>query len=282
MITAPTQTGADFSIVYYPDTQEYITDPPTLFNTMTQWTVDNKYKYKINMAAFMGDIVLTSDVASWEIADVALNILRNDGIDIFAVPGNHDYETVATRTTTLYNTRFGVGNYTKVTGYYDNEYGDNYYALLTMGGTDVLLLALEFGARSVVIDWAKTIMEANTTAYTIVVTHAFMYDDATRISVGDDYNPKTLGADSDGDDLWTGLIKLYTNIRQVWSGHETGFNWRMDYGDGGNKVFQFLNAHGSVDTHMVIAEYYLSSEIVKVTRFLASTGAVTHEVIIAL
>lgn len=209
------------------------------------------------MVLHTGDLVDDADTAEqWTNADAAVDKLDVANIPYLLALGNHDLpnEGNSGRTATAYNANFGQARYTGQDwwngGFYAEGQAENAYNLMTIDGNLYLFLSLEFGPRDAVLTWADGIIAANPTATVIIVTHSYLYQDGTRVGVGDAWNPKTYtlgeGGINDGEDMWTKLVKKYANIALVVSGHHVGppyYAKRTDSGDEGNIVNQMFFNH---------------------------------------
>jgi len=239
----------EFSIVFLPDTQYYSARYPELFRAQTRWIADNRTRFNIQAVLHEGDSVHGNEAEQWANAGAAVGILDAAEIPYLIAIGNHDYDTFsdADRRTTAFNAAFPPGRYTAHAwwrgGFYEAGHTENAYCLLSIGSVEYLFLSLEFGPRQVVIDWAHDILARYRDHWVILVTHSFLYIDGTRVSPGDEHNPKIypLGASAnDGEDLWTKLVRLHDNIHWVQSGHHVGGNaaYRRDESRGGTAVHQ--------------------------------------------
>src|SRR5438045_3707061 len=86
------QTG-DFTVIVLPDTQYYAASYPSIFNSQTQWIVNNATALNIKMVVGEGDIVNGGGVGTqWIVADTAYKKLDAAHIPYFAAIGNHDYD----------------------------------------------------------------------------------------------------------------------------------------------------------------------------------------------
>ncbi|HSV84197.1 MAG TPA: metallophosphoesterase [Ramlibacter sp.] len=245
-----------FTIALLPDTQIYAMSYPAIFNSQTQWLADNAAAKNIKFVIHLGDITNNNNTTQWPVAQGAMR--RMDGVVPYSVtPGNHDIGSngsSSTRDTTLYNQYFPLSWYSgrpTFGGVYPAEPTryDNNYHLFSAGGTDWLVLSLEFGPRGPVIDWAKQVIAAHPNHRVIIATHAYMYYDETRLGTGDSWNPhgygiaNEVGGTNDGEELWTKLAKLYPNVTMVVNGHvlNDGQGRLVSTGDNGNKVYQMLS-----------------------------------------
>ncbi len=244
----------EFSIVLLPDTQNYSQYTPQIYNRQTQWIADNREKLKIAFVLHEGDLTNNNEIREWESADAAMAILDAAGVPYAAATGNHDTGkggTTGTRDVGYFNHYFPVSRFTNLQGVYEAGHEENSYHTFTAGGIDWLVLSLEFGPRTAVLDWANKVIANHPNRRVMVVTHAYMYSDDTRIGPGDDWNPhsyttcaKATGDQvcNDGEEMWANLIKGHENISFVFSGHilHDGVGTLVSTGDHGNQVYQML------------------------------------------
>ncbi len=267
-----------FSIAVLPDTQSYAnssTNAPT-FNMMTQWLVDNKATHNIQYVTHVGDIVNSNYTSEWDRAVTALSTL--DGQIPYALaPGNHDYG--GSRAVSQFDdaNRYGPGtpyaSQSSLQGFYPAEPDSrmNTYHTLEAGGQKLLILALEFGPRDAVVDWAETVVDAHPDHRAILINHAYMYnggywfdhtvdpDDpqgrtydhildaelGRARSSGNPHSYSFVSSDcNDGRELWDKLIKDRDNFSLVVTGHQfdehEGFPYQHNVGENGNEVYQML------------------------------------------
>ncbi|MGE5265608.1 MAG: phosphohydrolase, partial [Acidobacteriota bacterium] len=170
-----------FSLVLLPDTQYYtmVGNQPTgatIFNGQTNWIVNNKTARNIAFVNNLGDMTEQNDAASydgeWTIADAAFDILDAGNVPYNVLPGNHDLITGATR----FETWFGVSRFGGKS-YYGGHYGTdntNNYNLFSASGLDFILINLSCPAAAppaAVLDWANTLLAANSNRRGIAVCH---------------------------------------------------------------------------------------------------------------
>jgi hypothetical protein len=105
---------------------------------------------------------------------------------------------------------------------------DNHYHLFHAGGTDWLILSLEYNPDDTILDWAAGVIEANPDRRVIILTHAYLGPDSSRTSIG--------------DDVWSRLARKYEGVEFVFNGHYTdGEAGRLtSTGDNGNSVYQMF------------------------------------------
>lgn len=243
----------DFSVVLLPDTQNYSANNPAIFNSQTQWIVNNASARNIQLVLHLGDIVNGGgEITQWQNADAAMKLL-DFKVPYVAVIGNHDYNQAnpsgRTPSATNYNRYFGPNRYAGQSWYqgsYTSGSNENYYGFFTISGHNFLVMALEVDPRQSVLDWAGSIIAAHSDREVIIVTHSYMNGDDTRVGRCDNGGKANMGVpqDNDGDDMWQKLVSRYPNISFVFSGHITydkGVGFRTDLGVNGNLVNQMLS-----------------------------------------
>jgi hypothetical protein len=247
-------SDTEFSIVLLPDTQNYSDYAPAVYNSQTQWIADNKDELNIAFVLHEGDFTNYNAIREWENADDAMAILDAAGVPYVAATGNHDTGTggtTGTRDVGYFNTYFPLSRFPNLQGTYEPDHEENSYHYFTAGGIDWLIMSLEFGSRTAVLNWANGIIAAHPNRRVMVVTHAYMYSDDTRIGPGDTWNPHDYTACStaagdqvcnDGEEMWTNFVKLHETISFVFSGHilNDGVGTLLSTGDYGNPVYQML------------------------------------------
>jgi hypothetical protein len=154
---------------------------------------------------------------------------------------------------------FGPGsfysNQPSIGGFFEAGKTDNTYHTFSAGGSDWLVLALEWGPRDEVVAWANEVVEDHPNHNAMLVTHAYMYYDETIYDwaakgASQRWNPHsypyatngTAGSINDGQQLWDKLVSKHDNFRFVFNGHvlEDGTGYRSTLGDDGNVVHQML------------------------------------------
>jgi len=239
--------GNPFCIVALPDTQLYAESYPDIFLAQTQWIKDHKGELNIVFVAHEGDITNKNSEEQWRNADKAMSIL--DGVVPYALAlGNHDMGpggNAENRDSRLFNKFFPVSRFEKQP-WYSGHYGDkndNAYCYFTAAGMKFLVLALEFGPRDEVLDWASKVVSQHRDRQVIVVTHCYMYWDDTRVGQGDNHNVHTYGCGgNDGEEMWQKFVRKHENIFLVLSGHivDAGVGRLTSTADHGNEVHQIL------------------------------------------
>jgi hypothetical protein len=173
-------------------------------------------------------------------------------------PGNHDYgeRGRADERKTLFNDYFDADALLGTPHYgatWEPGRLENSWHTFEGHGTEFLVLALEWGPRDAVVEWADKVLQAHPRHRTIIITHAYLYDDGERYDwaiYGDEqkWNPHSYGTGrspegtNDGQELWTKLVQRHPNIILTINGHVLGDGVALltSTGDAGNAVHQML------------------------------------------
>lgn len=245
-----------FTFVVLPDIQYYTDRYPEILDAQIDWI--SSEENEVQFAIQLGDITNRNKEPQWKVAAKAFEKL--DGkIPYVFVPGNHDMGpngNASNRDTELYNTYFPYEKYSKAPGYggcFEEGKMDNTYHSFSAGGYNWLILCLEFGPREQVLDWGNEVISKHTEHKVIVVTHAYMYSDDSRMNLVKDHDwvPQKYGvgkgrsSDSvnDGEEMWDKMVKRHKNIVFVFSGHvcHSGVGTLVSAGDHDNNVYQMLS-----------------------------------------
>lgn len=255
---APFVDGS-FTIAVLPDTQGYAESFPEIFDAQTGWIAENAKTRNIAFVLQLGDITDDNVTPQWDVVKKAMAKL--DGAVPYAVSlGNHDFGLKGRTDTrdTFFNTCFPLSEQ-KVNpafgGVFDGEPEslNNSYHLFSAGGRDFIVLALEFGPRNAVVDWANRVLKEHPDRWAILITHAYLYSDDTRYDwpvkgTKQLWNPhsypvcKATGDCNDGEELWEKLVSKYPKMLLVVNGHvlHDGLGKLTSTGDAGNVVHQIL------------------------------------------
>ncbi len=240
-------------IAVLPDTQVYSLRNPGLFHAQTDWITDHAAEHDIRYAFHLGDIVNNNTDLEWSRASQAMAKLHGT-VPYAIVPGNHDYGPSGDASTrdTLFNEYFDFETHAAMPGFagaYEQGKLDNTYHLLSVGGHDYVVLALEWGPRDRVLAWANDIMDAHVEREGILITHAFLNNNNRRYDHTDkkhpqDYNPheyKTPGGVNDGEEIWQKLVRKHRFVLTI-NGHVLGdgAGYRHDQTDLGTTCHQIL------------------------------------------
>lgn len=278
-----------WTLLVLPDTQnyaKYAKNQPN-FERMCRWVADHREAWRIGFALHQGDLVEQNDIAvgggqgggdqnsesQWASARRALDLLGGKLPVAFAT-GNHDYgpraaENRSSRFPSVFPLGWNPRTLPLDQGGTLVETAPNAFGVHTLEnavfehrppfGRPVLVVALEWGPRMAVVDWAREVLARPKYAnhLGILLTHSFMKPDNLR-SGQDEPRPRVSGnphnygtgkgGDThDGEDLWHALVKDAPQVELVFSGHEMGAHvgYRVDKAKAGHDVHQMLfNAQG--------------------------------------
>jgi len=282
-------TPGSFTIAILPDTQHYSQKYPQIFAAQTQWLVEHKSQYNIQMVLHEGDITNAKTTAEWSVAKAAMDLLNgNPSQGVPAVPysicaGNHDYST----RDSLFNSNSYFGptsayaTQPTIGGFFQSGRTDNSYSTFTAGGRDWLVFSVEYGPRDEVINWMAGVVASHPNHYYILNTHAYLYYDGTRYDYDakpgeQSWNPRassTYPDANDGQDLWDSLVKLDDHWVFTFNGHvlNDGAGWLASQGNQGNVVHQILAnyqmlANGG-NGYLRMLEFLPDGDTVKVSTY---------------
>lgn len=241
-----------------PDTQIAAWQHPEVLRQMAKWIVDHREDYRIEMVLHLGDVVHlgANDERQFQDAKAALDMIDEAGVPMLIVPGNHDYDNLLNedRSLDMFRHYFGVSRLAGrewLRGLYEQGKPENAYAVIESNGLQLLFIALEFGPRDEVLAWADGLLATYEDHHAIIVTHCYLYLDATPSKLGDEYNPRDYaGAEgaNDGEEMWKKCFRKHRNIIAIYSGHQIPYSisYSVAIGDHGNPVFQsFQNWQGA-------------------------------------
>jgi hypothetical protein len=248
----PEFVPGSWTIVILGDTQGYSENYPGVFHLMSLWIAENKAKYNVTYVLGTGDITDNDTSVEWQRASAALG--RLEGVVPYAlVTGNHDYGAEAKDRQTKMNDYFGperFANWKTFGGVMEAGRMENSYHLFEAGGDKWIIFCLEWGPRDPVLVWCGQMLEKFSDRRAFIVTHAYLYTDATLYNWQEkqkkqEWNPHgygTIGGVNDGQEMWDKLIRKHANIFMVINGHvlKEGVAFLTSVGEKGNIVNQML------------------------------------------
>lgn len=238
------------TLAFLPDTQSYVNYKPSIMVSQIDYLINNKNNLNIKFVGHEGDIVQNHDnnpyiptgttftptgYTEWSFMQWQMNRLIENGIPYSTLPGNHDYID-GERESTMYNSYFPLSTFTEMTTYrgsYDGVNSDNTYHIVNMDGHNILILSLEIGPRTSVLEWANDILENNSTIPAILLTHAYLSKDNLLLDHDTNHAPSNgygLGngppdvndaiADTGITSIFRTLVEPNNNVKIVISGHD--------------------------------------------------------------
>ena len=274
-----------WTIAVIPDTQnyaKYLKNQPN-FDLMTDWIAKHIEPWNIQAVLHEGDFVEQNDIATgggrgfgdqnaesqWKSAQKSMATLYGK-VPTILTTGNHDYGfRNAENRRTQFNNYFGLTDNSLVCdgrgkGIWREGFTNSFGAttleqarspVQAPGGRSILIIALEWGPRDEVVQWAKQALKKPEYKdhLGILLTHNFMNDNDKRDgSLGKPGSPHSYptgknGNTNDGQELWDKLVKDSGLIKLVLNGHVMGkhVGYRADNNSTGSAVHQMLfNAQG--------------------------------------
>ncbi|MEO1512139.1 MAG: metallophosphoesterase, partial [Planctomycetota bacterium] len=223
------------TIVALPDTQLYAQNTPAIFTRQLEWIDDAAEPLRIPFVLHLGDITNRNNDPQWAVADAAF--AQIDGrVPYVLAQGNHDAgpNGNADDRSTLMNQYFPlsrVGRERSFGGTFEPGRVENSFSMFEAANRRWLVLSLEWGPRDAVLAWANQVIADHPDHLAILITHAYMYNDDTRMdrlvrqTGGSPYSYGTAsqpGGTNDGGDIWRGVVSQHPSVAMVLSGHIKG------------------------------------------------------------
>ena len=233
------QPPEPFTIVVLPDTQIYAESFPDHFRAQTKWAKDNAEKLNILCVLHEGDVTNHNTEKEWKVADEAMSTL--DGVVPYCMTlGNHDLGPDGhsqNRECEQFAKLFPPSKFEKETWYGGCLDGDmrNAWYCFEPGGMKLLVVCIDYFPPDEVLEWAGDVVEKHREYRVIVVTHAYLAGDASRLKG----NSSPCGG-NDGEQIWDKFVKKHENIFLVLSGHTWPNSYSRATGEHGNTVHQVL------------------------------------------
>lgn len=283
----PSDDPSVWTMAVLPDTQIYCVKHPELFEAQTRWIAENAARFRIQLVLHEGDVVHDNSEAQWDVAERALRVL--DGRVPYVVAlGNHDLGpggSGSDRSSRFFE-RFPIDEWRARPGFLesfeDDRAGNTAHRFETPSGP-WLALALEFGPRDAVIEWAGGLLARHRSVPAVIVTHAYTYCDSTRYDragrADQKWSPhvygiaKLDGGVNDAEALYQKLVRRHDNVQLVLSGHvlENGTGLLTSPQDGGSEVHQMLanyqNRSRGGDGYLRLIEIDARAERIRVRTY---------------
>jgi hypothetical protein len=227
------------------------------------WIKENKDPLHIQYVIQLGDITNNNKEYAWQVASKSFKILEDAGIPYSFVYGDNDMKNPdknyydGKRHTEYLNKYFPVSRFNKSGswwkgGFFDPAKIDNYYCLFNYKDYKYLIMNLELAPRSVVLNWADSIVSSYPSRKVLVVTHDYLDRNGNRLNDlntfalnGKDKKGKLKGNNAEA--VFKKLVKKNSNIILVLCGHKEGeFEKEVkiksaDGSEKSRKVFEILS-----------------------------------------
>lgn len=263
-------TNPEFTIASIPDTQvESLSATNQLFQDRIKWLNDNKKEINLAYTSQVGDTTNWGWLAPQQFKPIkeGINVLEANNMMYGFARGNHDTAAVGhdgipgsrgyggsayvnnpeckeklgpvacdttklVRNTVAANQNFPTDGLKGLKGKYD---GDNFYQTFTAGNKKWMMITLEVWQRPQVIEWANKVVKDNPDHNVIIQTHAYLNGNGTIQQNNGGYGSQS------PQYLYDNLVKKYSNIKMVLSGHVGTANYRVDTGQNGNKIVSYVH-----------------------------------------
>jgi len=241
---ATIEPSARFTIVVLPDAQYATRNFPEVFTRQTQWVAEKAAALNIAAVLHLGDITDHNLPEEWQRARESMGVLSGVVPYVLAI-GNHDFLSngrLLDRRDTLAEKYFPLESFPAICGTFETGSLANAFYLFEVAGKRYMVLALEFGPRDEVLDWANEVVDAHPDYQVIVITHMYSAVDGKRLrdpSQRQEYPQLRI---NDGEDMWRKFVSRHENIFLVLSGHThtEAVPRQVARGIHGNPVFEVL------------------------------------------
>lgn len=276
---APATSNTKFSIAVMPDTQAMTNVGDPRFGNITKWLVDNRASLDLRYVGHSGDVTNWGWLApsQYEVAKDAMATVERAGLPYSLPIGNHDTRAVGwngvsgstgygggaymynpecverlgasqcrsdllVRQTQEFNAAFKAERYRNVGGAFEANKVDNIWTSFEAGGKKFLVLNIELWPRQAAVEWAKEVVATHPEHNVIIQTHHYLDGNGSISGSSGGYGTTS------PQYLYDNLVKVYPNVKMVFSGHAGAAATRTDVGQNGNTVYSFLqNSPGGVN-----------------------------------
>jgi len=247
-----------FTLAVGPDMQQEVLNPQdTRLSNRFQWLVDHRDELRLKCFLQVGDFLNwdTADHAQYERASAALQILDRAELPYILTLGNHDTQATGgtpehpggsarpgnthdnQRITTVFNSYFPLSRFRLLGGVWEAGKIDNAWHTFHAGGLDWLVINLELWPRAEAVAWAKTVVAQHPAHNVILLTHSFLTPSPKGLVIQQSNGGY---GDNSPQYVFDELVKPYPNVRLVLCGHAGSHGYRVDKGDSGNTIYEFL------------------------------------------
>lgn len=296
-----------FTIAVLPDVQRELwnlSDIENKYKGRLRWLAQNKTALNLKYVLCAGDVhdtdnlIFSSDksvnpryIPGWPIdhfqyyhASESFKILDNAGVPYMLSLGNHDTGCVCggpacpvvagqtdtvpveLRNTSTWNTFYPPDRFP---GMVTCEVGksDNSYRTFIVGALKWLVLSLESWPRAEMVTWAKSVLAAHPHHNVIILEHSYIDGSGNIIQTAE------YGANS-AQYVYDHLVKVYPNVKFVFSGHVDSSALRTDTGINGNKIYAALSCyHDTTNNWIRLLTFDVAQKTVKSRVYAPLTNA---------
>lgn len=225
----PSPEDVDFTFAWVSDTQYYSDSYPFIYKKMMEYIVNQKDEKKIIYSIHTGDIVDDWDRPDeWAVADEAMKMLDDAGMNYGVVAGNHDVHFTDADYSEYYK-YFGRDRFENQPTFGD-DLGNNrdHYDLVSQNGQDFLIMYLGWDIREETIKWANDVLKKYPNRQVIIATHSYITPSGA------------YGGDGWGEKIWTDIVAPNKNVFMVLCGHFHGVAYNVKHAPDGRTVVEML------------------------------------------
>ena len=225
----------NYTIGFFPDTQNTIKFTPEVSNMATNWLVENGNSIGLRGLVHLGDLVENWDAEDqWQNARTAFTPLVEAGIPFVTLPGNHDTDG---STFNDYIDHFGADSEfaQKTQGEVVFENGDGRhvanYRFIDGRSYEYLLIQLPYDPNDAEFEWMEQVLQQYPNTPTIISSH--------NIFSCSDSSPDEVTLNEVGDRFWN-IAKKYDSVFMMAAGHNHGSGFIDLVNDAGHPVIGML------------------------------------------
>ena len=236
-------------IVVIGDIQEYTANPDLMpyYEATVQW-IYSQYMQGMDIKCVLqvGDLTTGNQENCYQSFYNVTSMLAEE-IPYVACIGNHDYAwdengKIKDRDATFFShyAAFPLME-TAIVDRFEEGRIENVVVENYIDGYPYYILALEFGPREEVVNWANHYVRNHKSRKFILMTHEYLTQSGERISDKSDAEAQFLNTTySTPEMLWEQLVKYNDNIAWVLCGHNGFYSHRMSMNAYGRDVLQVL------------------------------------------
>jgi 3',5'-cyclic AMP phosphodiesterase CpdA len=225
-------SDSQYTFAWMSDTQYYSASYPEIFQSMTEWIADQKDAWQIKAVFHTGDLVDdASKKKQWQNAVSAMSLLGS-GIPYTVLAGNKDVSIGSSdKDYSEYLQYFGKTE-ADSSSVLRSENGEAMALLFEAGTSKYIAAALGWEADSSAFSWVNDTLQKYADRIGIITTHDYLKSDAS--------------LSTNGEEIFSRIIKPNANVRLVLCGHKYSAAQKTteidDNGDGtaDRKVLQLI------------------------------------------
>ncbi|GAB3945796.1 LamG-like jellyroll fold domain-containing protein [Corynebacterium tapiri] len=203
------------------------------YETQTAWLVENSDDLNMPFVTHLGDVVDQPNIpGEWAVADEAMKVLEEAGLNYSILPGNHDLYSDTPESE--YSTTFPVSRAQQNETFqerFEKLDAESEYHIFEAEGQKFLVLALGWRAPQEALDWAQSVIDKHPDLPVILTSHEILNIDGDgEVFLSEDY----------GQHLWDDFISHNDQIFLTIGGHHHGAGHLVMQNDYGHDVINVL------------------------------------------